>query len=576
MEEMKDNQNRNLILLNSKKCLDIFNIKAKPIKYLKGDQENLDNIQFFHNLSQTVSIKSNQLFTTTTTSSNVLKKGVSKRKLSRSINEDIEKENDSHNSLNKDNDSSNGEEEISTTIRAPKTEQKRAPYKRKRSMSVELFLGDYIKGIKSEEKLPDSPYIYSFSKFHPFSYLLGHLKGFIDKKGKLHHPSPTLIDSATWMKKPGLTKNDILYGMEISPENGLVLVDKEVTKRFKGIIKELVKQLIKSAFSSQKFSLSVRLFEPKSFLQSISEYWFFLPKYIPQLANKNVSPIDRMKNIMAFAVSGLYIPSKTLKAFNPLISETFQGEIPYNDTKIKIYLEQISNYPNVSRFYITHDTFSMYGYFDISMKHESFGNKITLFLKGHVCLDFKAIKEKVYYIMPNVRVLNGASDNRSTYFTSSMVFADIKNNIKGVIQFATNKKNINSFEGVILSYKYPPKYRFIYDIESEYGKKLKITNKQNIILSKVNGSWLKNFVCDKEVLWNIDRDVPNFITPVKNSLPSDGRFREDIIWLYRSFYFYKTEEERDTYEKLAQEWKLMLEKLQREEREIKKKANKKK
>ena len=279
---------------------------------------------------------------------------------------------------------------------------------------------------------------------------------------------------------------------------------------------------------------------------------------------------------MAFAVSGLYIPSKTLKAFNPLISETFQGEIPYNDTKIKIYLEQISNYPNVSRFYITHDTFSMYGYFDISMKHESFGNKITLFLKGHVCLDFKAIKEKVYYIMPNVRVLNGASDNRSTYFTSSMVFADIKNNIKGVIQFATNKKNINSFEGVILSYKYPPKYRFIYDIESEYGKKLKITNKQNIILSKVNGSWLKNFVCDKEVLWNIDRDVPNFITPVKNSLPSDGRFREDIIWLYRSFYFYKTEEERDTYEKLAQEWKLMLEKLQREEREIKKKANKKK
>ena len=62
MEEMKDNQNRNLILLNSKKCLDIFNIKAKPIKYLKGDQENLDNIQFFHNLSQTVSIKSNQLF----------------------------------------------------------------------------------------------------------------------------------------------------------------------------------------------------------------------------------------------------------------------------------------------------------------------------------------------------------------------------------------------------------------------------------------------------------------------------------------------------------------------------------
>ena len=561
---MKEENQGMAFLLNSKNCLDIFKIKTKPIEFFNGDTDNLSSLSL--SLSTKPSLKSN--FPNSTISNQTLHS--LKKFQTISINEN----NNNIKLIKEINESNNEEEIISTTQRENKS---KSLFIKRRSLSMTEFLFiDYTKGTKSEEMLPNSPFIYSFSNFHPFSYLRGHMKGFYDKKGKLHHPSPTLISSEIWMKPPDLSKKSVLKGMEISNENGLVLVDKEVTKRFKGIIKELVKQLIKSAFSSQKFSLSVRLFEPKSFLQSISEYWFFLPKYIPQLANKNVSPIDRMKNIMAFAVSGLYIPSKTLKAFNPLISETFQGEIPYNDTKIKIYLEQISNYPNVSRFYITHDTFSMYGYFDISMKHESFGNKITLFLKGHVCLDFKAIKEKVYYIMPNVRVLNGASDNRSTYFTSSMVFADIKNNIKGVIQFATNKKNINSFEGVILNYKYPPKYRFIYDIESEYGKKLKITNKQNIILSKVNGSWLKNFVCDKEVLWNIDRDVPNFITPVKNSLPSDGRFREDIIWLYRSFHFYKTEEERDTYEKLAQEWKLMLEKLQREEREIKKKANKKK
>ena len=63
---------------------------------------------------------------------------------------------------------------------------------------------------------------------------------------------------------------------------------------------------------------------------------------------------------------------------------------------------------------------------------------------------------------------------------------------------------------------------------------------------------------------------------MKNCLPSDGRFREDIIWLYRSFFSYKNEKERETYEELSQDWKLMLEKLQREEREIKKKASKKK
>ena len=580
MEEMKDNQNRNLILLNSKKCLDILNIKAKPIKYLKGDQENLDNIQFFHNLSQTVSIKSNQLFTTTTTSSNVLKKGVSKRKLSRSINEDIEKENDSHNSLNKDNDSSNGEEEISTTIRAPKTEQKRAPYKRKRSMSVELFLGDYIKGIKSEEKLPDSPYIYSFSKFHPFSYLLGHLKGFIDKKGKLHHPSPTLIDSATWMKKPGLTKNDILYGMEISPENGLVLVDKEVTKRFKGIIKELLKQFIKATFTGQKFSLSVRLFEPKSFLQSISEYWFYLPNFLPKAANPSLTPMERFEIIMAFAISGLYIPSKKLKAFNPLIGETFQGEINHPEGKIQVYLEQIANYPNASRFYIKHKNFIMHGYFDISMKNESFGNKITIIIKGFACVEFKEIGEKIYFLMPYVRVLNGASDNRSTFFTSCMVFSDIKNNLKGVIQLGKNKKDVNAFEGLIIRYQFDKNYIFNPEVEREFGNKVKMDNSDKKhkldIRARIHGSWLKNFVSNDKVYWDIDRDTPDWIKPVKNCLPSDGRFREDIIWLYRSFFSYKNEKERETYEELSQDWKLMLEKLQREEREIKKKASKKK
>lgn len=550
--------------INSKNCLDIFKIKTKPIEFFNGDTDNFSSLSY--SLSTKPSIKSN--FPNNTISNQTLHS--LKKFQTISINE-----NEHNNKLNKESNESNNEDEIiSTTQRENKS---KSLFIKRRSLSMTEFLFvDYTKGTKSEEMLPDSPFLYSFSNFHPFSYLRGHPKGFYDKKGKLHHPSPTLISSEIWMKQPDLSKKAILKGMEISNEYGLVLVDKEVTKRFKGIIKELVKQLIKSAFSSQKFSLSVRLFEPKSFLQSISEYWFFLPKYIPPLANKNVSPIERMKNIMAFAVSGLYIPSKTLKAFNPLISETFQGEMLLNDRKIRIYLEQISNYPNISRFYITYDTFSMYGYFDISMKNESFGNKITLFLKGYVCIDFKDIKEKVYYIMPNVRVLNGASDNRSTYFTSSMVFADIKNDLKGVIHFATNKKNINAFEGVILNQKYLKNYKFNYDIESEYGKKVKLNNKQNVILAKVNGSWLKNFVSDEKVLWDIDTDVPSFITPVKNSLPSDGRFREDIIWLYRSFYFYKTEDERDTYEKLAQEWKLMLEKLQREEREIKKKANKKK
>ena len=67
--------------------------------------------------------------------------------------------------------------------------------------------------------------------------------------------------------------------------------------------------------------------------------------------------------------------------------------------------------------------------------------------------------------------------------------------------------------------------------------------------------------------------MPHWLKPEKDALPSYGRYREDIIWLYRSFYLAKNEEERVMYENLAQNWKLMIEKLQREERELKARRN---
>ena len=69
-------------------------------------------------------------------------------------------------------------------------------------------------------------------------------------------------------------------------------------------------------------------------------------------------------------------------------------------------------------------------------------------------------------------------------------------------------------------------------------------------------------------------DKAYWIRPLKKCLPSDGRFREDLIWLFRSFYCSKNEDERIRYENLAQEWKLLIEKLQREEREMKEEKNK--
>ena len=445
---------------------------------------------------------------------------------------------------------------------------------RKRSSSAFFLNQIYSKGTHSIE-LTDCPYIYSYKKFHPFSFMTGHKKtGFNKKKNVLKYPSPTFIENELWIKKPNLTKNEILKGMIINNEKGLVLIDKEMTKKFKGIIGDILKQLFKAIFG-HKISLNVKLFEPKSILQTITDYWCFIPKYFPMALDNNLSPVNRMKIIMSFGVSGLYLNAKQLKPFNPLITETFQG-IFENETKTEVYLEQISNYPTISRFYIKDINFIMSGYYDLSVEMESLGSKITALTKGYAKIDFVNINESIIYILPQAKILNAISEeDRSAYYISVMIFYDIKNNLKGVIQFGKDKKCIHKIKGIIFDYKFNNS-KIDYEKDREKMNKLDLDNldKKYNIKAKLSGSWLKEVIIDNEKFWDIDVDIPFWIKPVQKCLPSDCRFREDLIWLFRSFYCSKNEDERLKYEHLAQEWKLIIEKLQRDEREHKAKMNK--
>jgi hypothetical protein len=47
----------------------------------------------------------------------------------------------------------------------------------------------------------------------------------------------------------------------------------------------------------------------------------------------------------------------------------------------------------------------------------------------------------------------------------------------------------------------------------------------------IQGNWLENLVIGENEIWNVDKIPPKRHKPVKNPLPSDARFREDLIWL---------------------------------------------
>jgi hypothetical protein len=114
--------------------------------------------------------------------------------------------------------------------------------------------------------------------------------------------------------------------------------------KFKEIIGNMISQFISAFFTGKPISLLVRLFEPKSTLQRIMNYWSFAPTFL-KVAFSITDPLERMKKVIAFAVAGLYVPTKQLKPFNPNIGETFQGEF---ENSCMVYAEHISHYQTVA------------------------------------------------------------------------------------------------------------------------------------------------------------------------------------------------------------------------------------
>jgi len=110
-----------------------------------------------------------------------------------------------------------------------------------------------------------------------------------------------------------------------------------------------------------------------------------------------------------------------------------------------------------------------------------------------------------------------------------------------------------------MKYDYPPNYKYSFDKEWEFGMNIKIDDNGKIIrkksaknkikepefefLEKIKGSFLEHIIIGDKIVWDINKDIPEHIRPVKHCIPSDGRYREDLIWLYRSFYYAKNEKD---------------------------------
>ena len=198
--------------------------------------------------------------------------------------------------------------------------------------------------------------------------------------------------------------------------------------------------------------------------------------------------------------------------------------------------------------------------------------------KGPIYIKFPELNECIVCHIPCVKAVNAISEtSRALLYFGNMVYVDVKNNLKAVIQFNFNKNKFHEIKGCTMIYNFPSNYKYIFDKEWEFGNKFKVEDSLNKkynkkkpknieIIDSINGSYLEQLIIGQKVVWNINEQIPEYIRPVRNCIPSDGRFREDLIWLYRSFYCIQNQEEEEIYRNISMEWKVMMEEFNRWER----------
>lgn len=360
-----------------------------------------------------------------------------------------------------------------------------------------------------------------------------------------------------------------IVGWERSKEGGLKCTNYAEMERQKGVVGHLIKSFganLVSGRSVVNISLPVRVFEPRSFLERIPDAWCYAPIFLTKAAFAP-TPLERLQWVMTFMVAGLHRAVTNLKPFNPILGETFQA--CYKDGS-QMFLEQISHHPPMSAFQLIgpNHIFHMHGFHEFaasmspnSVLGQQLGQNVVEFFDGG----------RITYTNPYALVKGIVWGERNFTWVGTAHFVDEKNHLSCNLHFNPDEKN--GFSKMFSAQKTPDDHirGEILSVPPEAPKQpsgstpRKKQHKQ--IVSICEGSWLDGISfgekSDKMVqYWKKSTYKPFRCIPIEHPLPSDCRYREDLIYLLAG-----DEDE-------SQKWKGVLEERQRADKNLRK-ANEK-
>jgi hypothetical protein len=292
----------------------------------------------------------------------------------------------------------------------------------------------------------------------------------------------------------------------------------------KGLILDLIKRAGKTLMEGKHVvgvSLPVRIFEPRSTLERMVDWWCTLPVYLTNAAAAvrltQTDPVERLKQVVTFAISGLYYGTRQLKPFNPVLGETFQGAF-LDGTEI--YIEHTSHHPPVSNFQVIgpNAMFQYRGYYEYKGKlgmtvSTTQGNYVTGKQAGPNLVEFPD-GSFITYERPLVKISGLMVGDRLLEYQDEMMFTDPRNELECSLKFAEkpglfsrSKVSCDSFVGEI--------------------------RHRGANICTVSGNYLDRLVFDETTYWELATS-PIYL-PVRpvEALPSDSRHRADLQNLMR-------------------------------------------
>eukprot|EP00798_Chlamydomonas_sp_ICE-L_P026895 gene26895-4505_t len=131
-------------------------------------------------------------------------------------------------------------------------------------------------------------------------------------------------------------------------------------------------------------------------------------------------PADRMKFVIAFAVSGMCRQVSFHKPFNPILGETYQATY---DNGAQVFCEQICHHPPISSWQVTgpSNKYTFYGNGNWSAGIK--GNSVKGRQSGVNCVVFND-GSKITYELAGITVKGMLWGQRSVKYGGKMMFID--------------------------------------------------------------------------------------------------------------------------------------------------------